>query len=150
MSRAVAMEHPDHIFHLGDVLRDAQTLARDWPDIPMTCVAGNCDGTVSTPAARLVELGGKRLFITHGHPYHVKTGHTTAIYAALEQEADALFYGHTHRAYCRQEDDGLWVMNPGAAGGYGERSYGVVWIEKGRMGCYLSPLERTVGGTLLW
>lgn len=143
---AVALEHPDYIFHLGDMLRDSLALAREYPDIPMVSVAGNCDGQVSVPAQRTVELAGKRFFLTHGHPYSVKLGRSDLMAAAREQGADAVFFGHTHQAYCQKENS-LWVMNPGSVGAHLAGSYGVVWLEGGQMGCYTTPAD---GGTLIW
>lgn len=63
---------------------------------------------------KVMELEGKRILMTHGHRYGVKSGYLRAVYAAKEQQADILLFGHTHRAECFQEE-GLWVLNPGAA-----------------------------------
>jgi len=147
MLRAVALEHPDYVFHLGDVLQDIRALARDWPGLPTVSVAGNCDGQVSAPAERMVELAGKRFFLTHGHPYSVKMGRSAVVAAARAQNADAVFFGHTHQAYC-QKEGGLWVMNPGSVGAYSMGTYGVVWLEGSQMGCYTTPVDSGAGGML--
>ena len=34
---------PDAIIHLGDLERDARVLRREFPDIPVYAVCGNCD-----------------------------------------------------------------------------------------------------------
>ena len=46
--------------------------------------------------------------------------------------AQAALYGHTHRADCHQEEDGLWVLNPGSCGSYGG-SVGLITIENGQV-----------------
>ena len=50
--------------------------------------------------------------------------------------ADILLFGHTHRAYCEQLGDGLWVMNPGTA----RSSYGVITIQQGQTRCWLEQM----------
>lgn len=44
MADVVRLEHPDRVLHMGDLARDAEELARQFPDIPVTYVPGNCDG----------------------------------------------------------------------------------------------------------
>ena len=43
MADVVRLEHPDRVLHMGDLARDAEELARQFPDIPVTYVPGNCD-----------------------------------------------------------------------------------------------------------
>ena len=55
--------------------------------------------------------------------------------AALLRDAracrvQAVLYGHTHVADCHQEEDGLWVLNPGSCG-YGGGSAGLMEVEQG-------------------
>ena len=125
MQRAISLEKPDHVLHLGDHVRDAQRLMELFPRIPMTYVAGNCDYGDPTATEEIISLEGVRLFLTHGHRYQVKYMYLRAIYAALEQDAKILLFGHTHHAECFEEK-GLWAMNPGAAG---NGSYGLIHIQ---------------------
>ena len=56
---------------------------------------------------------------------------------ARKAEAKLVLYGHTHRPDCHQEEDGLWVMNPGHCGTYGG-SAGIVKIVNNEISaCYL-------------
>ena len=71
--------------------------------------------------------------MTHGHRYGVKSGYLRAIYAAREQQADLLLFGHTHYAECFQEGP-LWVLNPGAAR---NGSYGIITLSQDGMECCL-------------
>lgn len=125
MTRAINAEKPDHVLHLGDCVRDFQELQKQFPQLPMTNVPGNCDYGNTDPLYKVITLEGHKIFLTHGHTYNVKYMYLRAIYAALEQEADLLLFGHTHRAECFSEK-GLWVMNPGAAL---QGCYGVIQIQ---------------------
>lgn len=127
MDKAIEAEAPDHLIHLGDYVRDSQQLQRRYPHIPLHFVAGNCDYGAPSPTEQSITLDGIRLFLTHGHRYQVKYMYLRAVYAALEDNAQILLFGHTHRAECFQEK-GLWAMNPGAAK---SGSYGVITVSDG-------------------
>ena len=125
MEAVAAWERPDHILHLGDCVKDARSLAKQV-DCSVTNVPGNCDwSTGGLPEVRTLELGGKRIYMTHGHLHGVKMNYMRVIYAALEAQADLLLFGHTHHPECFRQED-LWVLNPGSWG-YGG-SYGVVTL----------------------
>lgn len=139
MMRAVEREKPDRIFHLGDGWTDAEQLQAMFPAIPLEQVPGNCDFRMAEPAVKLVELGGKRIILCHGHTYRVKTGLMDAGYAAREQKADLLLFGHTHFATQEWAGDSL-LVNPGSIGYWGSPSYAVVRIEDGRLTADLRKL----------
>lgn len=122
---------PVLVLHLGDMLRDAEELSYAYPQQSIVMVPGNCDGWTTQPLQKLLDIQGKKLLLSHGHIWQVKSGCETALAAARQQGADLVLFGHTHRAYCVQEPDGLWVLNPGAA----RDSYGVVTIDGSGMRC---------------
>lgn len=62
--------HVDAWLHLGDNVRDTKTL--EATDVPVYGVRGNTDFGTSQVTERIVELGGKRLFLCHGHTYGVE------------------------------------------------------------------------------
>jgi len=134
MAQVVERERPDHILHLGDVVRDARALGAQFPHIPLTCVCGNCDGRSGEPAERLLTLAGKRIFLCHGHTYGVKCGIGGAVAAAREAGADALLFGHTHDALCDLLGE-LWVLNPGSIGSLYAPTYGEIRISEHGMSC---------------
>lgn len=72
-------------------------------------------------------FAGKRIFFTHGHLYEVKFDLYRAACAAREREADALLFGHTHRAEITW-DDGLLLFNPGSLSGGADSTYGTLDI----------------------
>lgn len=136
MERAVALECPDHILHLGDCARDVSALERFR--IPVTQVPGNCDPVSGMPEILTPTFCGKKIYMTHGHLHGVKMTSTRVVYAAMEAEADLCLFGHTHRADLF-EIRGLWVMNPGACGS--GRTYGVVEIADGTVTCQLKSTD---------
>lgn len=122
MRRCVEKFRPQAVIHLGDCYDDAEALQEDYPQIPFHIVPGNCDRYRCPIGVREVlcyAVGGVRLFMTHGHNHHVKSGIGALIADARRHEAKAALYGHTHRADCHCEEDGLWVLNPGTCGHFG-------------------------------
>lgn len=137
----VEREQPNEIFHLGDCVRDAESLSFACPELPVIMVPGNCDGWTGMQERLLLEREGVRILLAHGHRWHVKSGAGAALADARMSGADILLYGHTHQAVCCTEEDGLWRMNPGTVGGIGARAtYGVIQLEKGRAECKIVRL----------
>ena len=67
MVRAVEQFHPRQVLHLGDCVRDAQALERQFPQLPVTMVPGNCDWGQTGEPERLLEIEGVRILMLHGH-----------------------------------------------------------------------------------
>ena len=140
MRSALAAVKPNAVVHLGDYYEDAQTLAEENPHVPFHMVGGNCDRYRCPPWVHAVlcyDVCGVRLFMTHGHEHFVKQTRGHLLSAARKMGAQAALYGHTHVADCHQEDDGLWVLNPGSCG-HGEGSAGVIETDGNKItACYL-------------
>ena len=135
MIDAIAKFAPDAVIHCGDHYDDAMVLKECFERLPVYAVKGNCDYNCSAPEARpkrIEVLGGVRFLITHGHMERVKMGYQNLYYTAREAEVDIAAFGHTHEEYC-QKKDGLWMLNPGAAGSYGYGSFGVIEVENGKI-----------------
>ena len=115
MVEAVRRYRPDLIIHLGDHERDTAILRREFPEIPLYAVCGNCDYGTREQSWDVVPLGPVKAFITHGHLYNVRWGLDSLVYAAMEQGCQLALYGHTHEADS-QEIGGVKVVNPGTAG----------------------------------
>ena len=150
MRFAIQKTKPDICIHLGDYYDDGQTLAEQNPGIRFLQVPGNCDRHRMVryePEVRCYGIGGVKVYMTHGHVQRVKETKARLLAEAREMGAQAVLYGHTHIADCHREDDGLWVMNPGACGSYGG-SVGVMEIHDGVItDCkilHLSDLEEIV------
>ncbi len=128
MRRAIEAVNPHAVIHLGDYYDDALTLAEEYPQIPIHCLPGNCDRyrlPHFVPEIMNYSVCGVSLYMTHGHRHNVKMGIHALLKDARASHAQAVLYGHTHIADCHQEEDGLWVLNPGSAG-YGGGSAGMI------------------------
>ena len=108
--------HPEAeaLIFLGDGERKIDTVESYYHSLPNVIkVAGNCDFSSSLPLLRVVTLGGKKIYCTHGHAEHVKYGTDELLLRARHECADIVLYGHTHTGVTCY-DDGLYIMNPGS------------------------------------
>ena len=117
MRRCIYKVKPDHVIHLGDHIDDGKVLEGENPHIRFHMVPGNCDtfrfyGIV--PEVLCYPIDGVVLYMTHGHQHRVKTDYSGVIAQARSKNAGAVLFGHTHIPFCRQESDGIWVVNPGS------------------------------------
>lgn len=131
MIRAVERVQPQQVLHLGDCQRDLTALQAAFPGMPMEGVPGNCDWGSCDQPERLLELGGVRVFMLHGHTRNVKSSPMAAMYAAREYGAQVLLFGHTHVPLV-DNDGTLLTLNPGAAGDRLHPTCGILTIENGR------------------
>lgn len=119
----------DMILHAGDHADDAKELEYIFPDIPIRYVAGNCDFT-SAPQELIVEACGKKIFVTHGHNFRVKSEEKyTSLYEYAESKGcDCAVFGHTHKGVndCSRN---VILLNPGSVKHC--RTFGVIEIENG-------------------
>ena len=135
MRECVKTLKPNAIVHLGDYYDDGQTIAEENPHIRFYQVPGNCDMYRCPPFAQeilVLPVCGVMLYMTHGHRHHVKSTTTRLLQDARSSAAAAALYGHTHVPDCHQEDDGLWVLNPGSCGSWGG-SVGLIETENGKI-----------------
>ena len=136
MLEAAEIEKPDVVFHLGDHVSDAQDLSYALSTVDFYTVKGNCDFGAQAPETILTELGGKRLFLTHGHLFGVKRELSALESEANRLEADVALFGHTHRPFL-EKHGGVQFMNPGAAR---DGRYGVLELTGGNVLCALKQL----------
>ena len=135
MRECIDTVKPDAIIHLGDYFDDAEAMEEEYPRIPMYRVPGNCDRyrcPPGQPEILILAIGGCMLYMTHGHRHNVKLTTGLLLRDARASKAAAALYGHTHQADCCQEEDGLWVLNPGSCG-YGGGSAGLMEISDGKI-----------------
>ncbi len=131
MRQCVESVKPDAIIHLGDFFDDGVVIHEENPDIPFYQVPGNCDRFRCPswqPETLVQPVFGVNLFMTHGHRQNVKMGLGALLKDACASRVDAVLYGHTHQADCRQEPDGLWILNPGSCG-YSGGTAGLIQVE---------------------
>lgn len=135
MRRCIEQVKPDAMIHLGDYFDDGLTMKEEHPFLPVYQVPGNCDYyscPPGQPAVLVQQVCGVRLYMTHGHLHRVKLYREALLKDARASGAEAALFGHTHEAYCAQEDDGLWVLNPGSCGYFGG-SAGVIETDGSRI-----------------
>ncbi|MFA7637616.1 MAG: YfcE family phosphodiesterase, partial [Monoglobales bacterium] len=102
-----------------------------FPEKKHFFVSGNCDFFDTEPSDKAFEIEGFKFFITHGHPYGVKTSLDRLISHAKENKVDCVLFGHTHIPIC-EKIDGMLILNPGSA----RQSFGIIEIEDGKInGC---------------
>ena len=134
MRRAIKVVKPNAVIHLGDYYDDGQAMADENRHIPFHQVPGNCDRYRNyeiRPEMLCYNVCGVKLYMTHGHNHRVKMDTYGLLMDARNAGAQAVLYGHTHEAVCNLENDGLWVLNPGACGSSGG-SVGLIEVDQGK------------------
>ena len=130
---------PDYILHLGDVVRDVEDLEAIFPSKDIIAVSGNNDFWASakySATERLLDIGGKKIFMCHGHTYGVKRDNARVVLKARQMGAEIALYGHTHSAY-NENHDGIQVINPGSYG-----TYAIIEMDKsGNINCEIRKAE---------
>lgn len=120
------------VIHLGDFAADAESLNRKFPHIEFISVPGNCDGFTPYKTEQMVEFGGKKIVLCHGHTHGVKSGHENYALYVREIGADIALFGHTHIPLnCSY--NGVLMFNPGSAGACVQPSFGIIEIEEGKV-----------------
>ena len=109
----------DAYLHCGDGARDFQAVTDELkahdPQAQFFQVRGNCDwsGGEGLPWQRVVEIGGVRLFLTHGHLQAVKSTLTILNDEARGCGCTIALFGHTHEP--AMEMYSVLLLNPGSA-----------------------------------
>ena len=154
MRKAIGMNSDaDLTVHLGD---GASDLSRNLPD---NCsdshvfIEGNgeyygwigIDRRYRPQKTALIEFEGKRIFMTHGHLYEVKSGLEKLLARAYSDGADIVLFGHTHVPliqyipegtdldYVGKTDRPLLVFNPGSIGQGFQNSFGLLTFRNGEV-----------------
>ncbi len=130
----------DHIIHLGDTSRDAEDLGIVYPNTPISYVCGNCDFCAGGAYEKVVEIGGKRFFLCHGHTRSVKSGLSEL--AAAAKGADLVLFGHTHEVFDGIVQD-MHLFNPGSISlpASGAPSFGIIEISGGVLSTEIRTLS---------
>ncbi|KKB35120.1 metallophosphoesterase [Bacillus thermotolerans] len=102
-------DEADVLIHCGD-----SELSDDHPAINgYLVVRGNCDAEDEFPYDVIEGVGGRRIFITHGHRYNVKMTLMNLSYKAEEYGADFVFFGHSHIPGAEKIGETIF-LNPGS------------------------------------
>lgn len=105
----------DWLLHAGDHMRDAERIGVNLGVDPsrIRAVVGNCDYPAREPAQELLEIGGVKILLTHGHLYGVKDTLDRIYYRAEELGARVAVFGHSHIPVS-VEEGGILLFNPGS------------------------------------
>jgi len=129
------LESVDYVVHLGDCNADMKGF-NSIKDKLIT-VKGNCDFSIGEKT-KIVDIEGKRLLFTHGDMFGVKSSLNRICYFAEENKVDAVFYGHTHEAFC-ESVNGILFVNPGAmARMQVQKSFAYVTVCDGKILCNIN------------
>lgn len=107
--------HPEYeaVFHLGDIGNDVNYLRLMTP-YPVYIVRGNCDTMLKLKETLVVDFGGKKIAMCHGHRYLSYGGGMDSLrYFGLQQKADIVMFGHTHVPLLERAKD-IILLNPGS------------------------------------
>lgn len=121
----------DAFIFLGDVTTDIEDFTYEYTNKKFYIVSGNCDTFSRYPYTLVEEMGGVRIFITHGHTMGVKGGIGGIISTAKQLDCKMALYGHTHIPNIKYEE-GIHIVNPGscARSRDGGNSYAVIDIRE--------------------
>ena len=132
----LGLQRADIILHAGD-WTSLDVLAQLSGYAPVYGIAGNNDGPEVVARfgySRIVECGGKRIGLVHGHG-RSGTTERRAMDAFKGQKVDAIVFGHSHVPLCR-EHNGILMFNPGSPTDKRRQpsySYGVLQLSGGRL-----------------
>ena len=131
------MGHVDAACFLGDISSDAIFLREKLEEMPhqpvLYAVRGNNDLASMLPDQLLIELGGHKIWMEHGH---LVPNLMTLAFRAKDHGADIALFGHTHIQHMEERND-ITLLNPGTAGRFGRSGYAVVEITDGTFTCRL-------------
>ena len=94
----------DCVIFAGDGVSDAEGLQNEFPEKMFFSVRGNNDYRLSPygyerEGELLFVLEGKKIFLTHGHSFGVKSSLNSLFLKAQRDEIDLVIFGHTHIPY---------------------------------------------------
>ena len=130
LRRALELEKPQVVFHLGDGRADILAVMADLPEVPLYSVPGNCDWRCRLAPVQQVTVEGLPILVAHGHTFGVKSGYQSYLAYGRRQGARLLLSGHTH-VPCVWEDEGIMLVNPGSVGNGQHPTYAVLEVEQG-------------------
>ncbi len=113
----------DYVFHLGDRYYDILPYSGLLKN-KLFYVKGNCDGGGEEI---VFERDGVKILLVHGDAYKVKSSLLRISLRAEEIGADAVFFGHTHRATIEFSGKAL-LINPGALSRFSDKTYCIAEI----------------------
>lgn len=110
--RVLEAQRPDLVIHCGDAEGSEYALS-EAADCPVRIVLGNNDFFSDLPRELMLDIGSYKVWVVHGHNYHVSLGSEVIKREAAARGADVVMYGHTHRPVV-DRGWGVTAVNPGS------------------------------------
>ncbi|MFI3324543.1 MAG: metallophosphoesterase [Clostridia bacterium] len=114
------------IFFCGDGEDEILSLKQKYSEKNFHIIKGNCDYRSNLPIVKFFQIENKKVMLTHGHSYFVKSSLDDLKFAAKQNNVDIAVFGHTHNALCLYEN-GIYYINPGSSSGY-DASFAIIDI----------------------
>lgn len=105
----------DLIIHLGDMVNDALSLKTFFNKIDFEIISGNNDYYSNYPTEKIILIENRKILLTHGHNYSIKSSYNKLISKCYEESFDAAFFGHTHYSEEIILENTI-LINPGSIG----------------------------------
>lgn len=110
--KVVEQEGPfDLVIHCGDT-EGGEYLIEEAAGCHCEIVLGNNDYFSDLPRESVFSLGGKKVWVTHGHNFYVSLNTSIIKEEALLRGVDAVMFGHTHKPLI--EEGEVLCINPGS------------------------------------
>ncbi len=103
---------PDLVIHCGDAEGAEYVLTRA-AKCPVQIILGNNDFFSFLPKELELNLGGFKVWVTHGHNYYVSMGNEVIKREAAARGMDIVIYGHTHKPVVDRKGSVI-AVNPGS------------------------------------
>ncbi|MGI6662341.1 MAG: metallophosphoesterase [Bacillota bacterium] len=136
-----SMPDVELLLHAGDFYEDAQKVCAS-SGLKVVAVTGNCDYMVKGPSEEMLAVGPKRIYLTHGHLYHVKRDLSLLVQRSKALGVDVTVFGHTHVPTVFRRE-GILFVNPGSLHSprEAEASYAVLEITRSGIAARICPLR---------
>ena len=102
----------DLVIHCGDA-EGSEEILEKAAGCPLQVVQGNNDFLSSVPKEKEFQVGGYKVWLTHGHNYYVSMNYETIKHEARDRGVDIVMCGHTHKPIVDRSHD-LTLINPGS------------------------------------
>lgn len=129
-------EKPEIVIFSGDGAKDFEELSYAYPESKFIGVKGNVDFDYNMNIRVDFEIEGKKILLTHGHLYGVKSSYGVLLAEAKRGNADIVVFGHTHEPL-NESFDGIKLFNPGSAK---DGNYGIMIFESSELKSYNKSL----------
>lgn len=101
----------DFLIHCGDADGGEYSISTA-ANCHCEIVMGNNDFFSDLPREAVFTLGGKKVWVTHGHNYYVSLDTAIIKEEALAKGVDVVMFGHTHKPL--MEEGRVLCINPGS------------------------------------